>query len=276
MQIQLLPKQAYLPFTRAVAGERAALCIESGTPRAPDCYAVRIVLDRINIAIFVAANPTGTDGTFRSTQRIERQGDDSVHVHVVDSALSHQLGLALSRAARPEALSLHPQVARDPAIERLARALFAIEDVPGSFDEAYANAVSVAIVTRIISLHARSASHGVDRIGTGLQTWRLKRVVNHIDANLARTITLAEMAKVAGLTRMYFARQFRAATGLRPHEYLLRRRIASAQDMLRSSHSTLVEVALSVGFQAQPHFTTIFKRFVGETPHRWRTSIPGG
>jgi AraC-like DNA-binding protein len=33
-----------------------------------------------------------------------------------------------------------------------------------------------------------------------------------------------------------------------------------------------VDVALSVGFQAQPHFTTVFRRYVGESPHRWRLS----
>ncbi len=144
----------------------------------------------------------------------------------------------------------------------------------GGFDDTYANAVSIAIVTRIISIHTSGVSRDRGRTDAGLQIWRLRRVVNFIDANLAKSITLAEMAKVAGLTRMYFARKFRLATGLRPHEYLLRRRIASAQNLLRSSHSTLAEVALSVGFQAQPHFTTIFKRFVGETPHRWRSSIP--
>jgi AraC-like DNA-binding protein len=68
---------------------------------------------------------------------------------------------------------------------------------------------------------------------------------------------------------MHFAAQFRAATGLRPHEYLLRRRIERAQELLRREPISLSDVALSVGFQTQAHFTTVFKRFVGRTPHRW-------
>jgi AraC-like DNA-binding protein len=36
--------------------------------------------------------------------------------------------------------------------------------------------------------------------------------------------------------------------------------------------STLVDIALSVGFQTQAHFTTVFKRFVGDTPHHWRSA----
>jgi AraC-like DNA-binding protein len=90
---------------------------------------------------------------------------------------------------------------------------------------------------------------------------------------LAQPIRLSDMAKAAGLTPMHFARQFRAATGIRPHDYLLRRRVERAQELLRESANTLVEVALSVGFQTQAHFTTVFKRFTGETPHRWRANV---
>ena len=63
---------------------------------------------------------------------------------------------------------------------------------------------------------------------------------------------------------MHFAAQFRSATGLRPHEFLLRRRIDHAQRLLAEPGTRLVDVALSVGFQTQAHFTTVFKRFVGQ------------
>lgn len=148
-------------------------------------------------------------------------------------------------------------------------------NVRDSFDEIYVNAISVATVTRLICTSARSIPSATGRSGTGLQNWRLKRVIDHVDARLAETITLAGMAKVAGLTRMHFARQFKAATGMRPHEYVLRRRIERAKELLRNSRFTLVDIALGVGFQTQSHFATVFKRFVGRTPHQWRTSIAG-
>jgi transcriptional regulator GlxA family with amidase domain len=110
---------------------------------------------------------------------------------------------------------------------------------------------------------------------TPLQKWRLKRVIDHVDGHLARRITLADMAAAAGLTRMHFAAQFRTATGRRPHDFVLQRRIDRARQLLRDPERTLVDVALSVGFQTQAHFTTVFKRFAGETPHRWRRLAPG-
>jgi AraC-like DNA-binding protein len=69
---------------------------------------------------------------------------------------------------------------------------------------------------------------------------------------------------------MHFASQFRAATNLRPHEFVLRRRVQRAEELLQNTSTPIVEVALMVGFQTQAHFTTTFKRFVGSTPNRWR------
>ena len=105
---------------------------------------------------------------------------------------------------------------------------------------------------------------------TPLQKWRMKRVTDYVDAHLSRRITLADMAAAAELTRMHFAVQFRASTGMRPHDFVLQRRIERAQERLSNPELALVDVALSVGFQTQAHFTTVFKRFAGGTPHRWR------
>lgn len=110
-----------------------------------------------------------------------------------------------------------------------------------------------------------------------LQKWRLKRTIAYVDAHLGAPIHLCDLAAAAGLTRMHFAAQFRAATGLRPHHYVLRRRVVRACELMRCSDLPLVQIALAVGFQTQAHFTTVFRRFIGETPHRWRRryALPG-
>src|SRR5260370_41206971 len=50
------------------------------------------------------------------------------------------------------------------------------------------------------------------------------------------------------------------------HEFLLRRRIQHAEELLRNTTMPIVEIALTVGFQTQAHLTTVFKRFAGCTP----------
>ena len=105
-----------------------------------------------------------------------------------------------------------------------------------------------------------------------LQTWRLRRVQAHIHNHISEAIELADLAKAAGLSRSYFAAQFRARTLVRPHEYVARQRIARAQALLKEPQRTISEVALKVGFPNQAHFTTIFRHYVGITPYRWRHS----
>jgi AraC family transcriptional regulator len=96
--------------------------------------------------------------------------------------------------------------------------------------------------------------------------------MEYIEASLAESVSLADIASAAGLTRMHFAARFKTATGLRPHEYLLRSRIERAQEKLAGTGMSRVEVALSVGFQTQSHFTSVFKGMVGQPPRAWRQS----
>jgi|SRR5579859_1569399 len=127
-----------------------------------------------------------------------------------------------------------------------------------------------ALVVRLPTPACKALPSAAARSVPCLPKWRLKRAMSHIEENLAEPITLSGLAEAAGLSRAYFAAQFRATIGLSPHEYLLRRRIREAQRMLLDSRLTLADIALSVGFQTQAHFTTVFKRFVGDTPWRWR------
>jgi AraC family transcriptional regulator len=106
----------------------------------------------------------------------------------------------------------------------------------------------------------------------GLTKWRLRRVLTYIEQHICEPIKLATLAEVAGLSKMYFAAQFRAATGCRPHECILRTRIEHAQQMLLDTAEPLVSIALAVGFQSHAHFSTVFKRFVGLSPYQWRAA----
>jgi AraC family transcriptional regulator len=143
--------------------------------------------------------------------------------------------------------------------------------VGGSFGQLYADCIGIAIIAKLLASANRVATAGRPRVGE-LSQWRLKRAIDYFEAQLGKPVSLADVASSAGLTRMHFAAQFRAATGLRPHEYLLRRRIERAQEMLAGTAMPLVDIALSVGFQTQSHFTSVFKRYAGQPPRAWRES----
>jgi AraC family transcriptional regulator len=139
----------------------------------------------------------------------------------------------------------------------------------------YADSISIAIVARLLGRSRRVRSSGRATVNE-LPRWQLKRAIEYVESHISGPVSLADVASATGLSRMHFAAQFKAATGLRPHEYLLRRRVERAQEMLVGTGMSVVDVAQSVGFQNQSHFTSVFKRFAGEPPRTWLRSYGDG
>jgi AraC-like DNA-binding protein len=111
-----------------------------------------------------------------------------------------------------------------------------------------------------------AAGPGPPRFRGGLTTSALRRVLAYIDEHLGERISLGELAREAGISRFHFARQFRLSTGESPMEYLRRVRIERSKRILQNRETTIAEVAATLGFSDQSHFTRIFGRLVGVSP----------
>ena len=109
----------------------------------------------------------------------------------------------------------------------------------------------------------------VEAIG-GLPPWRLQRVFAHVRENLAKEVSVAELAQAVGMSQYYFSKLFKMSTGTTPHQYVMRQRVERAQKFLREGRTALAEVAAQVGFETQSHFTSVFRHLVGITPKRYR------
>jgi AraC family transcriptional regulator len=134
--------------------------------------------------------------------------------------------------------------------------------------ESLANVLAVHLIRHITGPRRELAS--ADGV---LPRHKLRRVVEYIMENLGGSPTLEQMAAVAHLSPYHFARQFKAATGLPPHQYVITRRVERAQHLLRTDGRLgLAEVAFRSGFANQSHFCFQFKRIVGVTPRQFLTS----
>lgn len=235
----------------------------------PGHHLISVVLRATRLSLRLDTAPT-FDGTLRAgavhvTRRaLHARLDapcDILHFQVPTYLLRDRLA---ALGAQPGALDeLEGSFAGDLLMEQLARLLIS---EAAQLDPVYRTALTQTLVTRILQSAQTKTSAGA------LVKWRLLRVQSVIEARFTEPLRLRDLAAAAGLSRMHFAAQFRAATGSSPHEYLLCRRIEAAKTMMAETETSLAEIALNVGFQAQTHFTTVFKRLTATTPAQWRRS----
>lgn len=93
-----------------------------------------------------------------------------------------------------------------------------------------------------------------------------------IDADPAKSATLADLARATGLSKFQLIRAFCKATGLTPHAYLMQRRIALARRLI-AGRTPLAEAAFAAGFADQSHMTRIFVRKYGVSPRLYADAV---
>src|SRR5215218_9464044 len=111
----------------------------------------------------------------------------------------------------------------------------------------------------------------------------LLRAKDLIDRGYSHQLDVPALAREAHASVAHFSRSFKKAFGETPHQYLLRRRVERAKDLLRSTGLSVTDVCLEVGFRSLGSFSTAFRELVGEPPsvyaRRWRAvgapPIPG-
>jgi AraC family transcriptional regulator len=134
--------------------------------------------------------------------------------------------------------------------------------------ESLANVLAVHLLRHVLAPRQPARR----REGT-LPRAKLRAVVEYVEEYLGAGLTLEQMAAVARLSAYHFARQFRAATGLPPHQYVIARRVERAKELLQAGTDlSLAEVAGCAGFSDQSQFSQHFKRLVGVTPGHFRMS----
>jgi AraC family transcriptional regulator len=108
----------------------------------------------------------------------------------------------------------------------------------------------------------------------GLPPRVVRRVREHIDANIEQRISVEALARLANLSVCYFVRAFKQSVGLTPHDYLIRRRVERTMDLLSGTELSLSEIALAAGFADQSHCARRFRQHVGMSPRDYRWSTP--
>ena len=108
---------------------------------------------------------------------------------------------------------------------------------------------------------------------SGLPIWRLRKVEDYVRENLAEEISVERLAELVELSPFHFSRVFKQATGMTPLQFVTRERITYAQQLIRETSRSLIEIALEVGYTSPSSFTKVFRRVTGVTPMEFRKTL---
>jgi AraC-like DNA-binding protein len=91
-----------------------------------------------------------------------------------------------------------------------------------------------------------------------------------MDRHFAEPLDLDRLAAESGFSKFHFARSFKDAYGETPAQYLTRRRVERAKDLLRHANLTVTEICMLVGFSSLGSFSSRFTELVGMPPSIYR------
>ncbi len=98
----------------------------------------------------------------------------------------------------------------------------------------------------------------------------IRQALAWMDRNLGAPLSIPQLAATSGLSQSHFRQCFHKATGFTPSDYLMRRRVTRAKQMLRSHPLPITEIAFRLGFQSSPYFAVVFRKLTGMTPTEYR------
>lgn len=167
-------------------------------------------------------------------------------------------------------VSLLPAQVHVRGVERLSLLVRLLTEEAGEQragrDLVLARLVEVLLVEALRLTQRPDASPGLLR---GLADQRLAEAIRAMHGTPARSWTVAELAKLASLSRSAFFERFTRNVGVAPMEYLLGWRMAMAKDLLCNHNAEISDVAERVGYASASAFSTAFSRHVGEAPGRY-------
>jgi len=99
---------------------------------------------------------------------------------------------------------------------------------------------------------------------------KLRRALAFMEAHLQEPFDLTQVAREVGMSAFHFSRLFKKATGLSPSHQFIRQRVAKAQRLLQETDTSIIEIAMSVGYSSPSHFAQIFRRETGMSPRAYR------
>ena len=95
---------------------------------------------------------------------------------------------------------------------------------------------------------------------------RISQIIHYINGNLFELLELEELAERCNLSVSRFKHLFKEETGIPPSEYIIRKKIEKAQELMKEQKYSIKNIAYDLGFSSPAYFSSVFKQYTGYSP----------
>ncbi|MBN4069941.1 helix-turn-helix transcriptional regulator [bacterium AH-315-G05] len=161
----------------------------------------------------------------------------------------------------------------NPATQHIRNLLLEIEEEFSSKLPEYELMVKVKLLNLLVLL-IRHFNYVQDNPETSSRNRQellhINKVIDYIDQNYTQGIRLEELANLVFMNPSYFSTFFKKYNGISPTEYIARKRVYRAIEYLKSTNKTVLDIAITCGFNNTSSFNKVFKKITGKTPSDYR------
>jgi AraC family transcriptional regulator len=250
--VRVSPGRTHVP-----GAQQHRLGIHFGRPVNAECRCDGRVQRRVQKHGDIDIVPAGFDGVWQDDRECTILRMKVAPALIENAAID--LGMAPDRSHVVPTLQL-----RDPRLEAIAWAVKTELEADTPSDRLYADTLAVALAIRM--LEAGATRQATVKAGQMLALSQKTRLVEFIEYHLDTALSLEDLANAAGLSLTHLKLRFRNSFGVSPHQYVLRRRVERARELLATSDQPASQIAIETGFAHQSHMTHAMRRLLGVTP----------
>lgn len=236
----VIPLNKPVRFTRRICGERQEHILLPGS---------------------ATITPGGADFSIRTSSQGGQY--DTLHFYIRDEFIRE---MHCEMIASQAAITLPPCVGvMDEMLQPIANEIRKMLLTPSAADKLYAETLSRTVAAHLVRNYVSGRRLSINNART-LTPQQCNRAIEYVEECLGDNLTLAGIAKAAGVSTGRLNSEFKRSMKLAPYQYVLNARVRRANAMLISTGLSLAQIALQCDFSNQQHMTRMVRRMTGRTP----------
>lgn len=163
---------------------------------------------------------------------------------------------------------------RDPHLQHMMNLFLSEVENKGVSGKAFLNNLLKLFCNYFIQNYTNLSAlqHNQSQISV-ISSGQMDNLRTYICENISENILIEDMAKVVHMNKFHFLKEFKKLSGITPYQYIIQVRVDCAKSKLKDLNTSIIDIAMDLGFNDSSHFSRTFKKLTKRTPLQYRKML---